>query len=153
MSSLLVEKIKYYKNMLLIFYFINMVSVTLGIVLSIGILKRTGILETELLLTAIISLLFGAILPFYFIYRIKRKILLLQKEVEKQIQTWVRGWMTTYQQYGEKSFQNSEFWLKIVLLSVEQIAQYNAHPAVFIGAQISSIIRQELDKKSSEATA
>ena len=76
----------------------------------------------------------------------------MREEVQKQIQSWVPGWFETYQQYGDDSFQKSEFWLKIVMLSVEQIAQYSTHPAIYMSAEISKIVRQELDKRRSAAT-
>jgi hypothetical protein len=152
-ASLLIEKIKFYRNVLYVFYFFNVLSVISGIVLSVSIYKKMDHLESELVITSIASILFGIVLPYYLIVRIKRKVFLLQKEVENQIRVWVKGWFDTYKQYGDDSFQNSEFWLKIVMLSVEQLAQYSTHPALYMGAQISQIVRQELDKKRSAATA
>jgi hypothetical protein len=146
-ASLLIEKIKFYKNVLSVFYFFNVLSVISGIVLSVSIYKKMDHLEWELIVTSITSILFGILLPYFFVLRIKRKVFMLQREVEMQIQTWVKGWFDTYRQYGNESFQNSEFWLKIVMLSVEQLAQYSTHPALYMGAQISQIVRQELDKK------
>ena len=148
-ASMLIEKIKFYRNMLYTFYFFNVLSVVSGIILSISIYKKLDHFEWELAATTGCTVLFGVILPYYQIVRIKRKIFLLKKEVESQIRSWVKGWFETYAEHGEQSFQKSEFWLKIVLLTVEQVAQYSTHPALYMGAEISKIVRQELDKKSS----
>ena len=144
-ASLLIEKIKMYRNVLYTFYILNVLSVISGIVLSISLYQKLGEVHWELIATAVGTILFGVVLPWLYILKIKQRILMLKLEVEKQVQTWVRGWFETYREFGDDSFQKSEFWLRIVMLSVEQMAHYSSHPAVYMGAEISRIVRTELE--------
>lgn len=144
-ASLLIEKIKMYRNILYVFYVLNVFSVISGIVLSISLYRKMDEVHWELIATVAGTILFGVILPYLYIMRIKQRILMLKLEVEKQVQTWVRGWFETYREFGEDSFQKSEFWLRIVMLSVEQLAHYSTHPAMYMGAEISRIVRTELE--------
>lgn len=146
-ASLLIEKIKMYRNVLYAFYFFNVLSVISGIVLSVSLYNKMGEVHWELIATSVGTILFGIILPYFYIMKIKNRILQLRIQVEQQVQAWVSGWFTTYREYGEDSFQKSEFWLKIVMLSVEQLAQYSTHPAFYMSAEVSKIIRMELDKQ------
>lgn len=146
-ASLLIEKIKFYRNVLYTFYFFNVLSVISGIVLSVNLYRKMDEIHWELIATAVGTILFGIVLPYLYVLKIKNRILLLRLEVEKQVQSWVSGWFATYREFGEDSFQKSEFWLKIVMLSVEQMAQYSTHPAVYMGAEVSKIIRSELEKQ------
>jgi hypothetical protein len=149
-ASLLIEKIKMYRNVLYAFYFFNVLSVISGIVLSVSLYQKMNEVHWELIATALCTILFGIVFPYMYILKIKRKILMLKLEVEKQVQTWVKGWFSTYSEYGQDSFQKSEFWLKIVMLSVEQLAQYSTHPAVYMGAEISRIVRTELERRENQ---
>lgn len=146
-ASLLIEKIKMYRNVLYGFYLLNVLSVVSGIVLSVRLYQKMDELHWELIATVVCTILFGIVLPYLYILKIKRRIMMLKLEVEKQVQTWVHGWFSTYSEYGQDSFQKSEFWLKIVMLSVEQLAQYSTHPAVYMGAEISRIVRSELENQ------
>lgn len=144
-ASVLIEKIKMYRNVLYAFYFLNVLSVISGIVLSVSLYNQMEEIHWELIATVVGTVLFGIVLPYLYILKIQKRILMLKIEVEKQVQSWVRGWFETYREFGEESFQKSEFWLKIVMLSVEQLAQYSTHPAVYMGAEISKIVRSELE--------
>ncbi|MES2769250.1 MAG: hypothetical protein V4596_08895 [Bdellovibrionota bacterium] len=146
-ASLLIEKIKMYRNVLYAFYFFNVLSVISGIVLSVSLYRKMDEVHWELIAIAVGTILFGIVLPYFYVLKIKQRILQLRIEVEKQVQTWVQGWFETYREFGEESFQKSEFWLKIVMLSVEQLSHYSTHPAVYMGAEISRIVRTELDKQ------
>lgn len=152
-ASLLLEKIKMYRNILYAFYFFNVLSVISGIVLSISLYRKMDEVHWELIATAVCTILFGIVLPYLYILKIKIKILQLRVEVEKQVQTWVQGWFETYREFGEESFQKSEFWLKIVMLSVEQLSHYSTHPAVYMSAEISRIVRTELDNQKRKTKA
>lgn len=144
-ASLLIQKIKFYRNILYVFYILNILSVVSGIVLSISLYKTMNEIHWELIATASLTILFGVIFPYLYILQIKNRIEQLKKEVEQQVQTWVKGWFETYREHGEDSFQKSEFWLKIVMLSIEQLAQYSTHPGVYMASEISKIIRSELE--------
>jgi hypothetical protein len=146
-ASLLIEKIKMYRNVLYAFYFFNVLSVISGIVLSVNLYRTMNEVHWELIATSVCTILFGIVLPYLYILKIKKRILLLKMQVELQVQSWVSGWFDTYREFGDESFQKSEFWLKIVMLSVEQLAQYSTHPAVYMGAEISRIVRSELEKQ------
>lgn len=146
-ASVLIDKIKMYRNVLYAFYVLNVLSVVSGIVLSVSLYNKMEEIHWELILTVAGTVLFGIVLPYLYILKIKRKILMLKLEVEKQVQAWVRGWFSTYSEFGETAFKNSEFWLKIVMLSVEQLAQYSTHPAIYMGAEISRIVRTELENQ------
>jgi hypothetical protein len=150
-ASLLIEKIKMYRNVLYAFYFFNVLSVVSGIILSVNLYRKMDEVHWELIATTVCTVLFGIVLPYLYILKIKKRILMLKLEVEQQVQAWVSGWFTTYREYGEESFQKSEFWLKIVMLSVEQLAQYSTHPAVYMGAEVSRIVRSELEKQKAKA--
>ncbi len=149
-ASLLLEKIKFYKNLLYAFYFLNVLSVVSGIVLSVRLYQTMNEIHWELITTATLTILFGVVLPYLLILRIKYRIEQLKREVEKQVQSWVKGWFETYREFGEDSFQKSEFWLKIIMLSVEQFAQYSTHPAVYMSAEISKIVRAELESQKTK---
>lgn len=146
-ASLLLEKIKMYRNILYVFYFLNVLSVVSGIVLSVRLYQTMNEVHWELILTVAATILFGIVFPYFYVLKIKKRILMLRIEVEKQVQTWVQGWFETYREFGEESFQKSEFWLKIVMLSVEQLSHYSTHPAIYMGAEISRIVRTELDNQ------
>jgi len=146
-ASLLLEKIKMYRNILYVFYFLNVLSVISGIVLSVRLYQTMNEVHWELIITGVATILFGIVFPYFYVMKIKKRILMLRLEVEKQVQTWVQGWFETYREFGDESFQKSEFWLKIVMLSVEQLSHYSTHPAVFMGAEISRIVRTELDNQ------
>src|SRR5690606_16464353 len=131
-ASLLIEKIKFYRNILYTFYLLNVLSVISGIVLSISLYRKMDEVHWELFATSVLTILFGIVLPYFYIVKIKHKILALKLEVEKQVQAWVRGWFEAYREHGEDSFEKSEFWLRIVMLSVEQFAHYSTHPAIYM---------------------
>ncbi len=150
-ASLLIEKIKLYRNVLYTFYLLNVLSVISGIVLSVNLYRKMDEVHWELIATVVGTILFGVILPYFYILKIKQKIIDLKFEVEKQVQTWVQGWFEAYREHGEDSFQKSEFWLRIVMLSVEQFAHYSTHPAVYMGAEISRIVRTELERSKAKA--
>lgn len=152
-ASLLLEKIKMYRNVLYVFYFLNVLSVISGIVLSVRLYQTMNEIHWELIATAVATILFGIVLPYFYVLKIKKRILMLRIEVEKQVQSWVQGWFQTYREFGEESFQKSEFWLKIVMLSVEQLSHYSTHPAVYMGAEISRIVRTELDNQKRKKNA
>lgn len=192
MTAQLVQKIQFYKKVLLGLYFLCAVSLCASLTLNayyffkksaefsrlknlstemqvslrasdskaslaqsqlymdeIKVVEESALtLQSEIFVSVVCIIIFGLVLPYLLILQIKKKVEDLQKKMELQVQAWVRTWMEEYQRHGSEAHQKSEFWLKIVLLTVEQLSQFSSHPAFYLGAEVARIVRTEMNKQS-----
>ncbi len=190
MTAKLVQKIEFYKNVLIVLYILTAISIVSSLSFSLIYIvqkkeqfKELSVLSSELtqsiqaqdiqgsmekaksykskmevlessafnlnlemILSVLCIIIFGVIVPILIIKKIKGQIESLHKEMETQVQKWVQTWIHELKSHGANAYQNPDFWLKIGLLVVEQTAIYTSHPAVYIAAELSRIIRLELDK-------
>lgn len=190
MVAKLVQKIEFYKNILIALYVVTAISIVSSLSFSfiyivqkkdqykeLSILSaelaqsiqsqdiqgsiekaqsyksKIEVLETsafslnlEMILSVLCIIIFGVILPYILIHKIKKRMEDLHKEIEIQVQKWVHTWIHELKSHGPNAYQNPDFWLKIGLLVVEQAAAYTTHPGVYIAAELSRIVRLELDK-------
>lgn len=102
--------------------------------------------NSEIIIVAAITLIFGIILPWFFIFLITKAMLLAKKELESKISLWIKEWNENSKLFKEDKFKNVEFWLKIFLATMEQSENFSSHPAVLYSSYVSKIVRKELDK-------
>ena len=108
--------------------------------------------RTQLIWIAVLSFLFGFVLPSAVFWLLGRLGWKLKQESERQVKSWLKGWSSEKQQYNDP-FRHPEFWLRIGLLSAEHFGPHFRHPLALYFSELAREIRQELAQHSSDPKA
>ena len=144
-----VQKVILYKRLLKIFIFLNVLVVATGLVAGIHHYLQAAELNQPiawpLMVIAALTIIFGAILPSILIRRISAKATLAKQQLEQTARTWIAEYLRQAANY-EEPFHNSDFWIQMLLLTVECASQYTRHPVAVWVAQMAPLLREEIKK-------
>ncbi len=107
--------------------------------------------QIELILTGLLTLLFGIVLPQFVLYLIARTMNRVRVEMQNTVRDILKSFNETSAAFGPKPFQNVEFWLQILLLSGEQASRLSRHPVAHIAGEMAFLVRQELKQSGHRA--
>jgi hypothetical protein len=64
----------------------------------------------------------------------------------------IHEWFNQYQEIGEGAYTQAIFWLNLLLIGVENFGRKSSHPLWQILAEITPIVRRELDFGNNQDT-
>jgi hypothetical protein len=107
--------------------------------------------QVELIVTGLLTLIFGLLLPQAALYMMGRALNRVRLEMQNTVREILKSWNETSMAFGPKPFQNVEFWLQILLLAGEQTGRMSGHPMAQIAAEMAYLVRQELRRPPTAA--
>lgn len=107
---------------------------------------KIGEISFELMIIGIGVFVIGILLPLIIGVLIKKAIRKAKSELELQISRWVMEWTSSLKANGDKPFQSPNYWLNLILMTVELIAGQLKHPLAKHAATYAFLIRNELNK-------
>jgi hypothetical protein len=107
--------------------------------------------QKELVLTGLLTLIFGFLLPTAIMVYAGRAINALRKEMQSAIVEFLRSWKDATSAHGPGAFKDPDFWLKILLLVGQYSGQMSSHPVAQIAGEIAFVVRQELQRAGPSA--
>lgn len=102
-----------------------------------------------LIVTGLLTLIFGLILPSFIIYLMSQGLNHIRIEMQNTVFDFIKNWNITRDNFGDEAFKNVEFWLQIILLIGSTGGRMSSHPVAKISSELAHIIRLELQKKNS----
>ena len=112
---------------------------------QINIRKSNRDKQAQLIWVGSLSILFGLFFPLMLIVGIAKLGLKAKNKTEEHVKLWISDWTKEKNKYDEP-FKNTEFWARVLFLSVEHFAPHMNHPAADYVGKLSHEINQELHK-------
>jgi Sec-independent protein translocase protein TatA/cell division protein FtsB len=106
-----------------------------------------------IIITGVITLLFGLILPTIISSYMGRALNNARKEMQNAALEFIKAWGEAKAGMGEDAFKNVEFWLQILLLVGQQTSRLSSHPAAQITGELAYLVRIELQKSAASKAA
>lgn len=106
-----------------------------------------------LIITGLLTLLFGVMLPSFVTYLMGRALNHIRVELQNTALSLVKTWSETRAGFGDGAFKNVEFWLQILLLFGSYSNRISSHPAAQISSELAHLVRIELQKQNNSQTA
>ena len=161
----LFKKIIFYERIIKLLIFLNVLSVATGITAGIyyfvlglklqsllpilptdqsALLARQVNLGWQLGIIAVFTLVFGIILPGLIVRRLSHKAQAAKAQAEKAVLIWITEY-TKQMSKNSEAFKNTDFWLRMILVSLESAAQFWPHPVLNWLKESGPIIRAEFE--------
>jgi hypothetical protein len=102
-----------------------------------------------LIIIGFFALIFGLIVPLYFLRQISNQMTELKNDLQRSAQDITREWMHALTQFGDAPFKNIDFWLHIALLTATYVGKTSYHPSIQLISEMARLVRLELQKNTS----
>jgi hypothetical protein len=116
-------------------------------------LRGFDTLTRSLILTGLITLVFGIILPQFLIFKLAHTLNTIRIEMQNSAREFIKTWAETRAGFDDGAFKNVDFWLQIILLSTQHASRLSSHPALQVTSEMAYLLREELKKNSSRPAA
>lgn len=113
--------------------------------------QRERVLTTAVMWIAAATLIFGVAVPLILLSLMLRALRMAQKSLTNAAKDIVKNWSTALNRYGEDPFRNGHFWIEALLIITEQIGAQSRHPAAMLSAELSHLVREELQRNRTPA--
>ena len=116
-------------------------------------LKAFKSANVEIVITGLVTLVFGVFLPLLMIYLMGRAMNRVRQELFSLVQEILKDWNSAIGSFGDQPFRNVEFWLQILLLVGSHGSRLSHHPVAMVSGELAHILRLELQKNNHNKTA
>ncbi|RME16410.1 MAG: hypothetical protein D6797_04600, partial [Bdellovibrio sp.] len=109
-------------------------------------LKKTQSFYKILVYGCFLVLLLGVLLPWAGAFWAYRKIKSLKEEIEGMLLSFFKKILREKDKY-DRAFQNPEFWIQVVALTLELGGAYSRNPFLIYVSGLSRLLSEELNKQ------
>lgn len=106
----------------------------------------------EWILVGLFTFLFGILIPMVLLGLITKQIWKAQKELMKKTSHWLEDIKKEHLQ-RDQAFRSPEFWLQMVLISLEHWAAHSPYPILKYSSEVSVLIKKELKKVNPDSVS
>jgi hypothetical protein len=111
---------------------------------------RADFVQTTLLWSAVLTILFGFVTPLLLLKLTVRLLNSIKSGVTMAAKEFVSHWVSEKAKWGPESHQSAEFYLRFLLMAVEQVSFFVGTRAWRVAGEIARWIRMELLKNPSQ---
>lgn|GEM_PF-4036977 len=113
--------------------------------------RQVGTSINQLLLIALLTLVFGVALPTFIFHHLSLTVAKLRVDAEKKFVKWMNWWLKTYgkEKFNAKNpfYQKPHFWMNMFLMFIETMAPQSRNPMVGFFGELAPVLRAELSKE------
>jgi len=117
----------------------------------LALAQRESALVKAVIWIGALTLVFGVAIPLIIFSLTLKALRQGRKALTKAAQDIVADWSKTLSRYGEDPFRNAHFWIEALLILTEQIGAQSRHPAALLSAELSHLVRHELERTKKAA--
>jgi hypothetical protein len=145
----MLKKYYFYKNLLKVYFAVNVFFVLTGAVFLARSLKSQAWAHSELFFVGLGVLIFGFLAPYFLFKRVEKKIKEWEAVTQKLVAQWVAAWT---EEHGKGS-NEFEFWLNLALVSLESMKGQFKNPYFHFVSQMAPYIRQAMEQQNKGASS
>jgi hypothetical protein len=142
-----IKRLKKYKLILQCLLFCNVALVVMGGFAVAYFLRTHDLSSATIAGIGFLAFVIGVFAPIYLSHKITATINEMRVQTEERVIQWLNGWLENYESAGDDAIKEPRFWLNMILLSVEVLAQNTENSTARHIAEFGSVIRRELKKK------
>ena len=145
------KRYKVYRLILQTLFGVNCFLIFFGLVAAIKFYRTGEVSAQTVMLVGLAVLVFGIVLPTYFLARIETARRAWEVRIQKIIAQFLASWADTEEVYGpEEKFRDPSFWISFGLMTLESLEWKFKNPVMQFIMEMSPMIRESLhDQKRS----